>query len=97
MATISAKRRPIRDWVERNNAFKRAITFIPGAFARAVGPEVKRRLAEGMGSRRRRVETAAKIAMRPSSEPDAAAVLLPHGGQRRAKSSIALESWSTSG
>jgi hypothetical protein len=26
MATISAKRRPIRDWVERNSEFKRAIT-----------------------------------------------------------------------
>jgi hypothetical protein len=26
MATISAKRRPILDWVERNSEFKRAIT-----------------------------------------------------------------------
>jgi hypothetical protein len=89
MATISAKRRPIRDWVERNNAFKRAITFIPGAFARAVGPEVKRRLVEGMGSRRRRVETETKIAMSQSSEPHPAVDLLPWGGQKRTKSSRA--------
>jgi hypothetical protein len=29
MATISAKRRPIRDWVERSSEFKQAITSFP--------------------------------------------------------------------
>jgi len=37
--------------------------FIPGAFTQAVGPEIKRRLAEGMGSPRPGVEIATKIAI----------------------------------
>ena len=69
MATIWARRRPIRDRVERSNAIKRSITSIPGASTQTVGPAIKsarRRYGFPVSAESR---SAAKIATRPSPEP----------------------------
>jgi hypothetical protein len=67
MATISARRRPIRDPVERSNELKWRISNIPAASAEAFGQN--RTCKQRMGIHRAGVEPAAKIATPPPSVP----------------------------
>ena len=66
MATISARRHPIRHRVERSNEFRRRMSIIPAVSAEAFG---RGGVTERMGIRRARVEPAVKIATRRPSMP----------------------------
>jgi hypothetical protein len=66
MATISAKRRPMRDGAERSNEFNRCISPIPYALAENHCSALKARSAK-MVPLPEHVEDAAKIATRTSS------------------------------
>src|ERR1700736_3366833 len=93
MATIQARRRPIRDGAERSNELNFRISQSPSAPAETIVP---RREAQNkrMVPPERRVEGAAKIATRLSSQPQMAVVLLPRPVQQRSKSSLRkLRAW----
>jgi hypothetical protein len=86
MATIWAKRRPIRDDAERKNEFTCRISPIPRAPAENNRSENTAQNPK-MVPRERRVEAGAKIATRPSPVRLMAVVLLPRSDRRRSKSS----------
>jgi hypothetical protein len=87
MATISARRRPIRDDAERKNEFTCRISPILSAPAETI---VSRRKARNqkMVPPPARVETAAQIATRASSGRWLTVDLLPRSGRQRSKSSL---------
>src|SRR5260370_10531044 len=86
MATIRARRRPIRDGAERSNELNFRISQSPSAPAETIVP---RREAQNkrMVPPERRVEGAAKIATRLSSQPQMAVVLFPRPVRQPSKSS----------
>src|ERR1700682_562548 len=88
MATISARRRPIRDGAERNNERKCRISQLPSAPAETIVSRSKAQDAN-MVPPRTRVESTAKIAKRPPSAPCLTVDLLPQSVRRRSKSSLA--------
>jgi hypothetical protein len=89
MATISARRRPIRDGAERSNECKCRISQLPSAPAEIIVSR-SRAQAANMVPLRTRVESSAKIATRPSSQRRFTVDLLPPSGRRRPKSSLSI-------
>jgi hypothetical protein len=86
MATITDKRRAIRDRVDRSNELNCCISQIPSAGTEPVGQPTTPQNDE-MIPPDRRVETVAKIAIWPSSGLHVAVVFLPGFDQQRSKSS----------
>src|ERR1700694_6234544 len=87
MATISARRRPIRDGAERNNERKCRMSQLPSAPAETI---VSRSNAQNQKMVRGStgVDSAAKIATRRSSGRCLTVNLLLRSGPRRSKSSL---------
>ena len=87
MATISARRRPIRDGAERNNERKCCISQLPSAPAETIVSQSKAH-ERNMVPPWTRVESTAKIATRPSSDRWFTVDLLPPSRRQRPKSSL---------